>query len=445
MPPHNKKFLAQKEKEDRQKRIIIITTISILVVVFGLIIYGVVDRYVLKPGTTIIQLESHAVKADEFEQLVKWERRGLIIEIDQILVSFQQLGGSPEIFTFFEGQLMMTVNQLDQPLSVGQAVIQNLSDQLIMLVEAEKMGIEVDDSNLDQEIQKAFGFFADGTPTPAPTLEIHPTSTLTSQQMTLVPPTVTPEVPEESEDQETPPTNTPQTEDIPEGDPDPTATPLLKPTEYTEDLFNETYKQFLLSVKSDGITEETIRRVVMMGSIQRELFNIVTADVELTQEQIWVRHILVEDEETAIEIADKLADGEDFSALAAEYSIDESNKDNGGDLGWFTRGAMVQPFEDAAFTLQIGEISDPVPTDFGWHILQALGSDTLQIDQATYEQVQNEAFGTWMEEKRLEYEPEINEDWGSFVPSEPILPQEYITFIESLSAQSQLPTPGPVE
>ena len=201
----------------------------------------------------------------------------------------------------------------------------------------------------------------------------------------------------------------------------------------------------MLSVKSDGITEETIRRVVLIGSIQRELFSIVTADVEQTQEQIWVRHILVEDEGTAIEIVDKLADGEDFSTLAAEYSIDESNKDNGGDLSWFARGAMVQPFEDAAFKLQIGEISDPVPTDFGWHILQALGRDTLQIDQATYEQFQNEAFGTWMEEKRLEYELEINDDWGSFVPSEPVLPQEYITYIESLSTQSQLPSPEPVE
>ena len=101
MPPHNKKFLAQKEKEDRQKRIIIIATISVLVIVFALVAYGVIDRFVLTPNVAVIELEDQTISADQFEQQVKWRRRNLIMDVDQMLMTFQQLGGTQEVFDFY--------------------------------------------------------------------------------------------------------------------------------------------------------------------------------------------------------------------------------------------------------------------------------------------------------------------------------------------------------
>ena len=88
MPPHNKKFLAQKEREDRQKRIIIIATISVLVIVFALVAYGVIDRFVLTPKIAVIELEDQTISADQFEQQVKWRRRNLIMDVDQMLMTF---------------------------------------------------------------------------------------------------------------------------------------------------------------------------------------------------------------------------------------------------------------------------------------------------------------------------------------------------------------------
>jgi len=413
MPPHNKKFLAQKEKEDRQKRIIIIATISVLVIVFALVAYGVIDRFVLTPNVAVIELEDQTISADQFEQQVKWRRRNLIMDVDQMLMTFQQLGGTQEVFGYFEQQLMLAVNSLQQPLLVGQDVLQSLTEDIILLVEAEKMGVIVDDVRIDNEIQEAFGYFVGGTATPAATLA---------------------------------PSSTPATSDNQDGEPDPTATPLLQPTEYTEELFNNNYQEFLLSVKDAGISEETIRDIIKMSVIREEIIEIISADIAQEAEHVWIRHILVADEDTANEVIEKLADGEDFVDLAAEYSLDTSNKDNGGDLDWFSRGAMVQPFEEAAFALEVGEISDPVQTDFGWHVMESLGKDDLLLDPSAYQQLRNQAYVDWMSEKKTIYQPIINEDWSKYVPSEPAIPPDYLAYIQSISLeQPQLPPDVPTD
>lgn len=419
MPPQNKKFLAQKEKEELQKRIIIIATISVLVIVFGLVVYGVLDRFVLTPKQTVISLEGENIQADEFEQQVRWQRRSRIIEIDQILVTFQQLGGSPEIFAYFEDQLMLSITELEQPLLIGQEVLQALSQEIILRIEAKKLGIELTDAQIDREIQEAFGFFIDGTPTPQVTLApVEPTEDLEGDP--------------EAADQE--------------GTPDPTATPLLVPTEYTEELFNSNYEGFVDSLKSDGIKESTIRDVITMVALRREVRNAVTADVDQTQEQVWVQHILLEDEETALEVLERLDAGELFEDLASQYSLDMSNADLGGDLGWFGRGMMVEPFEEAAFALEAGEISAPVQTDFGWHILKSNGKEDRLMDFNSYEQLRDQVFYEWLAEKEAEYQPEINEKWTKFVPSEPSLPPTYMAFIQSLTQpQPALPSPTPEE
>jgi len=91
-------------------------------------------------------------------------------------------------------------------------------------------------------------------------------------------------------------------------------------------------------------------------------------------EQAHARHILVSSEKQAKRIAGLLRHGKDFATLAAEYSTDDSNKSRGGDLNWFPRGVMVKPFEKAVFALKKpGDISNPVKTQFGWHVIELLG------------------------------------------------------------------------
>ncbi|MFF8801952.1 MULTISPECIES: peptidylprolyl isomerase [unclassified Methylobacterium] len=88
------------------------------------------------------------------------------------------------------------------------------------------------------------------------------------------------------------------------------------------------------------------------------------------EEEVRARHILVESEDEAKKIAARIKGGEDFAKIAGEVSKDPGSKTEGGDLGWFTQERMVKPFADAAFKMTPGQVSDPVKTQFGWHVLR---------------------------------------------------------------------------
>ncbi|MCJ2034141.1 peptidylprolyl isomerase [Methylobacterium sp. J-068] len=88
------------------------------------------------------------------------------------------------------------------------------------------------------------------------------------------------------------------------------------------------------------------------------------------EEEVHARHILVESEDEAKKIAARIKGGEDFAKVAGEVSKDPGSKAEGGDLGWFTKERMVAPFAEAAFKMNAGQVSDPVKTQFGWHVIK---------------------------------------------------------------------------
>ena len=106
-------------------------------------------------------------------------------------------------------------------------------------------------------------------------------------------------------------------------------------------------------------------------------------------------HILVETEDEAKEIRKMLDEGADFAALAKEKSTGPSGP-NGGSLGWFGKGMMVKPFEDAVVSMKAGDISDPVQTQFGWHIL--ILNETRQMEAPSLESVRGELEASIQEE-----------------------------------------------
>jgi foldase protein PrsA len=131
-------------------------------------------------------------------------------------------------------------------------------------------------------------------------------------------------------------------------------------------------------------------------------------------EQVEASHILVEDEKTAKKVAKELAAGGDFAKLAAEYSTDTETADNGGSLGYFGKGDMVEEFEDVAFDLDINKVSDPVKTEYGYHIIKVTGKkeakkanleDSKEIIKETLlsERVQEE-YPVWLAEVKKDHD-----------------------------------------
>ncbi|WP_141432703.1 peptidylprolyl isomerase [Bacillus sp. 03113] len=91
---------------------------------------------------------------------------------------------------------------------------------------------------------------------------------------------------------------------------------------------------------------------------------------EKYKEEVKASHILVKDEQTANEVKARLDKGEDFASLANEYSIDPGSKGKGGDLGYFMKGNMVPEFDQAVFSIEVNKISDPVKSQYGYHIIK---------------------------------------------------------------------------
>jgi len=89
-------------------------------------------------------------------------------------------------------------------------------------------------------------------------------------------------------------------------------------------------------------------------------------------DKIKCSHILVKKQSEAIEILDKIKNGEKFGKMARQFSTDSGSAKRDGSLGYFGRGKMVKEFENAAFTLQAGQISEPIKTQYGYHIIKRL-------------------------------------------------------------------------
>ena len=126
------------------------------------------------------------------------------------------------------------------------------------------------------------------------------------------------------------------------------------------------------------------------------------------KEEVQARHILVETEELAKDLKKKIDDGADFTALAKEHSKDPGTKDDGGMLGYFSAGQMVPDFEQAAFALKKGEVSAPVKSQFGWHLIKL--EDRRQKPPPSFEDVKDRILSSMIHQRAQAVAAKLRED-----------------------------------
>ncbi len=446
----NRRHLARKQRERIQ--INYITIVSIVIVALVVILVGValVLDQVIQPRQPVAIVNGVEISTREFQSRVRFARNNLVNQYAGLLQTMQQFGGDESTQAFFQNQLRSIEFQLT-PETIGRDVLNILIDEELIRQEAAARGIRVTDQEVSTAVDEFFGYFGGG-PRPTSTMvpTSLPTSTLSPLQMTLTAPTATPTLTTTVAITETTgitPTNpVTETTAISETlavtetlESTPTAivadttpiTPTATPTPFTRAAFEATAEASYDFLESRlGFTRADLRRMVEADLLRQRLREEVTSQQAREQEQVWARHILVADEETARAALDRLESGEEFAALAAELSQDTATAALGGDLGWFSSRAMVEEFESAAFSLEIGEISEPVSSQFGFHIIQALGHEVRPLSAQEYEQLKDTLFRDWLSEVRMQADTQTLDYWTDRIPISPdlasagLLPQQ---------------------
>ncbi len=198
-------------------------------------------------------------------------------------------------------------------------------------------------------------------------------------------------------------------------------------------VYEEEYggaEQLEAALAENGMTIEDLKEEVQTYV---KIEKLIGPNIEITDEQIKTyfeenkdslgqsvkveaSHILTETKEEAEEIKAQLADGADFAEVAKEQSTDTVSAENGGQLGTFGVGEMAPEFEEAAFAMEVGGISEPVETEFGFHIIKVtdkteataptLENSKEQIEGLLFDEQLNSEYTTWLAEKQASYDIE---------------------------------------
>ncbi len=365
-----KKQIARSAREKHQRKQLMIGLGIVGLLILFVAAYAVVNEMILKPSQPVAKVNGEKIPLNEYQKYVLYTYDQTNQRLQQYR-AFQAQYDPKGKMGLFKSQIQQLETMIQNPKQLGNTVLDQMIDDSLVRQSAKERKITVSPDEIEARIQKMFGYDPNApTPTPTP---------ITATKVIS-------------------------------GTPVPTPVPPM-----TKAQFKKSYQEFLQQISTkDHMTENDLRDIVRDQILKEKLQEKIGEEkVAPTAEEVHARHILISFSTAtnngaptgrtpemalarAISITQQLQKGADFAELAKKYSDDPGSKDKGGDLGWFPRGIMVKAFEDAAFSLKPGEISDPVKTQYGFHIIQVLEKDpNHKLDKATLESLRQKAFQKW--------------------------------------------------
>lgn len=453
---HARRSLSKKQREQqRQRRVIISVGVAIglaLLIVLGGIFYD----QVWYPSQAVARVNDTTLSRRGYWEQERISLARRIIQNFELLELFRD---NEQIRNQLAGQtpgLNLQVEAIPAG-PVNQATIDEWQDYQLMQQEAEGLGVQVSDADVNQALVSTLG----NTFLPAPV--ITPTDTLTGTDDL----TATDSLTATAEESLFPPTATPRATPVPEVAAEQRPEIIDRVYErYTDDLELSGLEPALSQADFQQALEQQYRRQVYERKIKEALVPEDSFTPSDEPQTVTARHILLgvetpedasEEErdeayeqqlDEAEELVEELRDGADFAELAAEYSDDPGSREQGGDVGSFDREGMtasgsqfVPEFVEAAFALEEGEISDPVRTQFGWHIIETTSRD-IPDAETQLQNARDEAFAEWLETQReentLQRFPE-----PTATPTVPAAPEELPTPVPTFVPGPPTPLPTP--
>jgi parvulin-like peptidyl-prolyl isomerase len=402
MPSRNVKKSAALTKKQRrhlrrdqmQTRWIWFAGIAIAVLVAGVIVYGLYNTYVVRVKDPAAVVYGNVITIGRVQKEVKFERMQWV-ETYHNLVLFSQATSDLTAAQSYLGQAKEIGSYLDNKESIGNDSLQFLIEGEIARHEAGLRGIPVSEDEITARIESDLFYIPEGTLTarPSVTLTLTPTITFTGTVTVTRRPTRTPT--------ETPP---------------PTA------TVFTTDAYQKYYITYIRKIaQNTGMSEQEYRERVKLVLFIEKVRKAVMDEVPSTETQVHLAQIVLDDQTSAQAAYDRLLAGEDWSTVAQAVSTDLETKDNGGDLGWISRGILSEPLENLAFTLNVGELTPPVPTGDGkWVLLKVLEKAERPIDPEQYQLAQQDHYKKWLDDIKANAELVVVKGIPSdLIPSEP--------------------------